>query len=118
MSEFVVVDASLALKWLVEEENSDKATALTRLWSEQGTQLAPPPLLPFEVANALHRRVLRDELTVGVAASLMRDLMSLGVAFHTTPTFIAGHWNMQATSSREQLMTRSRPVKWCKSASS
>lgn len=85
MSEFVVVDASLAFKWLVEEENSDKATALTRLWDDQGTQLAAPPLMPFEVANALHRRVLRGELTVAVAAGLIQNLMSLGVAFHATP---------------------------------
>ena len=85
MSEFVVVDASLAFKWLVEEENSDRATALARLWDNEGSQLAAPPLMPFEVANALHRRVLRGELTVGVAADLMQDLMSLGVAFHATP---------------------------------
>ncbi len=58
MSEFVVVDASVAFKWLVEEENSDKATELTRLWDDEGVQLAAPSLMPFEVANALHRRVL------------------------------------------------------------
>ena len=85
MNEFVVVDASLAFKWLVEEENSDRATALTRLWDDEGTQLAAPPLMPFEVANALHRRVLRGELTLQVAAGLIQDLMSLGVAFHATP---------------------------------
>ena len=85
MSEFVVVDASLAFKWLVEEENSDKATALTRRWSDQGKQMAAPPLLPFEVANALHRRVLRGELTVRVAAGLIRELMSLGIAIPATP---------------------------------
>ena len=38
MNEFVVVDASVTFKWLVEEENSDKATALTRLWDNQGAQ--------------------------------------------------------------------------------
>ena len=85
MNEFVVVDVSWAFKWLVEEENSDRATALTRLWDEQGTQPAAPPLMPIEVANALHRRVLRGDLTVVVAADLMQDLMSLGVAFHAKP---------------------------------
>ena len=85
MSEFVVVDASLAFKWLVEEENSDRATTLARLWDDEGCQLAAPPLMPFEVANALHRRVLRGELTVGVAADLIRDLMSFGVTLHATP---------------------------------
>ena len=47
MSEFVVVDASVAFKWLVEEENTDKATALIRLWNEKGTQLAAPRLMPL-----------------------------------------------------------------------
>ena len=41
--------------------------------------------MPFEVANALHRRVLRGELTVGVASDLIQDLMSLGIVFHATP---------------------------------
>ena len=85
MSEFVIVDASLAFKWLVEEENSDRATALARLWDDEGTQVAAPPLMPFEVANALHRRVLRGEITVGIASDLMQDLMSLGITYHATP---------------------------------
>ena len=85
MSEFLVVDASVAFKWLVEEENSDKATALTRLWDDEGTRLAAPSLMPFEVANALHRRVVQGDLAVEVAADLMQDLMSLGVACNATP---------------------------------
>lgn len=85
MSDFVVVDASVAFKWLVEEENSDKATALTRLWDDEGTQLMAPPIMPFEVANALHRRVVRGDLVLDAAKDLMQDLMSLGVVLHETP---------------------------------
>lgn len=80
MSEFVVVDASLAVKWLVEEEYSDRATALTRLWDEQGIQPVGPSLLPFEVANALHRRVARGEMDVEAAGGLLQDMMAVGVA--------------------------------------
>lgn len=82
MSEYVVVDASVAFKWLVEEEHSDKATALVRLWDDEGSRLAAPQLMSFEVANALHRRVARGDFAVDVAAGLMEDLMSLGIAFH------------------------------------
>ena len=32
MSGFVVVDASLAFKWLVWEEHTDKALAILRVW--------------------------------------------------------------------------------------
>lgn len=85
MSEFVVVDASVALKWLIEEENSDKATALTRLWDDEGTQPVAPALMPFEVANALHRRVVRGDLMIEVAAGLMQNLTSVGVVLHEMP---------------------------------
>ena len=85
MSEFVVVDASVAFKWLVEVEYSDEATSLTRLWTDEGTQPTAPSLMPFEVANALHCRVVRGDLSVEVAADLMQNLMSLGIALHETP---------------------------------
>ena len=85
MSDFVVVDASLAFKRLVEEEYSDRATTLTRLWDDAGTRVAAPFLMPFEVANALHRRVVRGEMTIQVAGGLIQDLMSLGVVLHETP---------------------------------
>ncbi len=82
MSDFVVVDASVAFKWLVEEEHSDMATSLARFWDEEGTRLAAPHLMPFEVTNILHRRVVRGELTVAVASGLIRDLMSVGIELH------------------------------------
>ena len=85
MSDFVVVDASLVFKWLVEEENSDVAHAILQVWNRQGIGLATPHLMPFEVTNALHRRVVRGELAVDVAADLMQDLMSLGGVLHETP---------------------------------
>lgn len=85
MSEFVVADASLAFKWLVEEENSEKATAIARFWDGQGLRLAAPCFMPTEVTNILHRRVVRGELTIEVAAGLIRDLLSLGIELHETP---------------------------------
>ncbi len=73
MSEFVVVDASLVFKWLVEEEDSDDAEALLEHW--QGQRIAPiaPSLMLFEVANALHRRVTRAGLTIELAALLIES---------------------------------------------
>ena len=55
MSDFVVVDASLAFKWLVEEENSEVAHAILQVWDRQGIGLAALHLMPFEITNALHR---------------------------------------------------------------
>ena len=75
MSETVVVDASLAAKWLIEEEDSDRAHALLRAWVSRDINRAAPYLMPFEVANILHRRVARGELTVGDGARLIARLL-------------------------------------------
>ena len=71
MNEFVVVDASLAVKWLVEEEDSDKAHEILQSWVTQDISRVAPYLMPFEVTNALHRRVMRGELSVGESSRMI-----------------------------------------------
>ena len=41
----VVVDASLAVKWLVKEEYSDQAIDLARFWESEGSKPAAPYLM-------------------------------------------------------------------------
>ena len=84
MNGFVVVDASLAFKWLVPEEHSEKAVGLARSWDSDGTQPVAPQLMPVEVANALHRRVVRNELTVEEATRLMENLLATGIELRET----------------------------------
>ena len=86
MNGLVVVDASLAFKWLVEEEHSDKADALGRMWASQGTRSAAPYFMPVEVANALHRRVVRAEMSVHDGVRLIETLLSSGLELHETPS--------------------------------
>ena len=85
MNGLVVVDASLAFKWLVSEENSDKARAISRSWADQGVQAVAPYLMPVEVTNALHRRVARGELSVGDAARLLEYLLASGIELRDFP---------------------------------
>ena len=82
MSGIVVVDASLAVKWLVEEVDSDKAHAALELWVAQDVTRAVPSLMPFEVANVLHRRVLRGELSVEDSARLITRLLDTQLEIH------------------------------------
>ena len=56
MNGYVVVDASLAFKWLVKEIHTAEANDLGRLWNSRGTRVAAPYLMPVEVTNALHQR--------------------------------------------------------------
>ena len=48
MNGLVVVDASLAVKWLVEEVDSDKAHAILQSWNAQNITRIAPHLMPFE----------------------------------------------------------------------
>ena len=81
----VVVDASLAFKWLVEEEDSDKAHAILQSWDNQNVRLAAPHLMPFEVVNALHRRIVQAEMSVQDGAHLIQSLLSSRLELHETP---------------------------------
>ena len=85
MNGHVVVDASLAFKWLVSEIHTAEANDLGRLWNSQGTRIVAPYLMPVEVTNALHQRVTRGELTLEAATRRMETLLSSGLELHHTP---------------------------------
>jgi predicted nucleic acid-binding protein len=66
----LVIDASIAIKWVVQEPGTAEALALRR-----GRQLAAPDLLAAECANILWKKVSRGELTsdqAGFAARLLQ----------------------------------------------
>ena len=81
----VVVDASLAVKWLIEEDDSDKAHAILQSWVAQGITRIAPYLMPFEVANVLHRRVMRGELNVGDGSRMIARLLDSHLELHQPP---------------------------------
>ena len=80
----VVVDASLVFKWLVKEELTDEATSLKRSWAEQGVTLTAPYFMPAEVTNALHRRVVRGQLTVQAGTNLLDSLLNMKIHLYET----------------------------------
>ena len=85
MNGSVVVDASLAVKWLVEEDDSDKVHAALQSWVAQDIARIAPHLMPFEVVNALHRRVLRGELDVGDSVRMIARLLESRLELHNPP---------------------------------
>lgn len=78
MSTPVVVDASLVLKWVLEERYTAEAFALLEEWQKRDVRPVAPGLLAFEVANALYKRLGRRELTIDVAKGRLDDLLTMG----------------------------------------
>ena len=75
----VVVDASLAVKWMVTEDYTVEARALEHSWEHASVRIVAPHLLPMEVANVLHKKVVRGEFVLDVATQLMRNFLATGV---------------------------------------
>lgn len=62
----LVVDASVAVKWLIEEEGSESAR-----WLLEGEhELYAPRLIVSEIANALRRRTRMGDVQLGEAGEL------------------------------------------------
>ena len=71
----LVVDASVAVKWLVAEEDSDAAREL----AASGEDLHAPRLMACEIANALWRKARLGEIARGEAGAMLASVPDMPV---------------------------------------
>ncbi|HDN79197.1 MAG: hypothetical protein DRI61_06260 [Chloroflexi bacterium] len=78
---YVVVDASVALKWgLDDEEHVAQAVALRDDWVlYKKHRLVAPSLFYYEVINGLRTAVLRGRITQELGAEILRNILGIGV---------------------------------------
>ena len=86
MTECVVVDASIAVKWLLPEPDSSKADDLLIMWEQSGARVASPHLLPVEVANAVYQRVRRDQISYQTAIRLLLGFLDTRIELFESAT--------------------------------
>jgi len=79
----IVVDASVAAKWVLPELHSDRALALVTSCMRTGQAITAPPLLPFEIANILRQRMVRQTLSLSDADRLMAEFLVFSVSLVT-----------------------------------
>ncbi len=84
MSE-VVVDASLAVGWVVTEEHSNAARLLLQDWQARTMRRVVPGWFAAEVANVLYRRIRRQELTLQRAQAGLDAILDEVVAVDVGP---------------------------------
>ena len=73
----VVVDASLALKWVLQEEHTEEALSLWDIWQAAAEVVIAPPIFRSEVTNALHQYVRRGHVTRKDGSEALESLLSL-----------------------------------------
>jgi len=71
----IVVDASVAVKWVIPEVLSDQAESLR----DRADRLLAPDLLLPEAANALWKKLIRREITTREAAQAINLLLASGL---------------------------------------
>ena len=81
----VVVDASLALKWIEQEPYSAEASALLENWRLRHCRLLAPALFAYEATNAIAKRVRREQLTLEAAKQRLAALLENGPALEQDP---------------------------------
>ena len=79
MSGLVCVDACVAAKWVLPEENSDLADALYVRCRDEGDTLLAPLHFPSEVVNAIRKRVARKEITPAEGDDLVATFLAFPV---------------------------------------
>lgn len=79
----IVVDASLAAKWLFAEEHTDQAVELLAATITAGERIMAPSLLWIEVANILRQRIRQTSLTLEQALELFDRFQEIPVTRHS-----------------------------------
>src|SRR5437764_5989668 len=75
----VIVDASIAIKWVLMEPGSDVAEALLAEWIDKETVILAPALLVYELTNSLYRKARKGEITFEEVELSLRKILLTGL---------------------------------------
>ena len=71
-----VVDSSVAIKWVLPETDSDKATLLFQEYQQGLHELLAPDVFPVESGHAITRAERQKRITVGAGWTLWNSIMA------------------------------------------
>lgn len=84
----VVVDTSIALKWVLVEPDSPVARGLLAEWIDKGTIILAPKLLAYEVSNSLYRKARKGEITLDAAKLGLTKILTTGLELDSSDSSV------------------------------
>jgi predicted nucleic acid-binding protein len=96
----VCVDASLALKLVLAESDSDLAQSRWQTWTEAGVEIISPDLFVYETTSVLRNRVYRKQITQSEADEAFRILDSLDINYHQPAAMRISGWEVARRLNR------------------
>jgi predicted nucleic acid-binding protein len=79
MKDVVVVDTSIAIKWVLSEADTHTAEVLLVNWSNKKFTILAPTLLVYEIANVLYQNVRRGNITTKRAKEALVEILNTGL---------------------------------------
>ena len=111
----LVVDASFAVKWILEEEYTAQAISALAEWHSHHTDVFAPTWFLFEITNVLYQRIRRGELTSDEALRLISESRQAGVqlidydeVLHARALELAHQFNLNAAYDAHYLALAER----------
>ena len=81
MKNLVVVDTSIAIKWAVNEPDSDIALSLLAEWTKRETVIIAPALLAYEATNTFHRHIRGGKIGFEDARRGLEEIIFTAMVF-------------------------------------
>ena len=100
MESKICVDASLTLKLVLPESDSDLAQTQWQEWIGAAVEIIAPDLLIYETTSVLRNRVYRREVTQSEADEALRILTSLDIAYHQPGAIRQSTWELARRFNR------------------
>lgn len=91
-----VVDASVVIKWYVEENDWEAARGLLA----STAALHAPELLQAECANTLWKKVRRKNLELADALAILREVLMAPIGLHPSADVIDAAWHLATAADR------------------
>ena len=116
MNNVVVVDASIAIKWVLYEPDSAIAKALLAEWIDKETVILAPALLAYEITNSRYQKTRRGETTLDGARLALTKILTTDLVLDSfrDPTLsiraleFADRFNLPATYDSHYLALAER----------
>lgn len=99
-SQRICVDASLALKLVLEEEDSDKAHALWASWIADELEVIAPYHLAFEVTSVIRNHVYRREISAEAGRGAFDAIQAQGIRLIHPDTLLERAWELAGQFNR------------------
>jgi predicted nucleic acid-binding protein len=96
----ICVDASLALKLVLPESDSDLAEIQWQNWTGASIEIIAPDLFTYETTSVLRNRVYRKEITQSEADEALHILTSLDITYHQPGAIRQSTWGLARRLNR------------------